>query len=88
MTNNANLRKAAILIRSLDADAAASVLARLSPAEAKAVRLAIHALGEVDPEERADVSTEFRRSGVVAQEDPRRGVELDLSSTALTSSLG
>ncbi len=86
MTNsNPNLRKAAIVIRSLDADAAASVLARLAPAEAKAVRLAIHALGKVDPEERADVSTEFRRSGTVAQEDPRRGVELDLSSSALSA---
>ncbi len=86
MTNsNPNLRKAAIVIRSLDADAAASVLARLAPAEAKAVRLAIHALGEVDPAERADVSTEFRRSGSVAQEDPRRGVELDLSSSALSA---
>lgn len=84
--NNANLRKAAILIRSLDTEASASILARLSPAEAKAVRLAIHALGEVDPEERADVSAEFRRSGAVAQEDPRRGVELELSSSAFSSS--
>jgi flagellar motor switch protein FliG len=82
VTSNANLRKAAILIRSLDADSAASVLARLAPAEAKAVRLAIQSLGEVDPDERADVSAEFRRSGTVAQEDPRRGVELDLSSSA------
>jgi flagellar motor switch protein FliG len=78
---NPNIRKAAILIRSLDGDAAAAVLSRLSPSEAKAVRLAIQSLGEIDADERADVSAEFRRSGSVAQEDPRHGVELDLSSS-------
>jgi len=77
---NANLRKAAILIRSLDADAAAALLSRLSPTEAREVREAIQALGSVDDEERADVSAEFRRIGPLATEDPRRGVELDLSS--------
>jgi flagellar motor switch protein FliG len=79
------LRKAAVLIRSLDADTAAAVLSRLSPAEAKAVRLAIHSLGEIDDDERADVSAEFRRTGAVAQEDPRHGVELDLSSSFSSS---
>jgi flagellar motor switch protein FliG len=81
-----NLRKAAVLIRSLDADSAASVLARLSPDEAKQVRLAIQALGEIDADERADVSAEFRRSGMVAKEDPRHAVELDLSSTSTYAS--
>ena len=80
-----NIRKAAILIRSLDTDAAASVLSRLSPAEAKAVRLAIQSLGEIDADERADVSAEFCRSGSVAMEDPRRGVELNLSSSVASS---
>jgi flagellar motor switch protein FliG len=83
VTNNQqNIRKAAILVRSLDADASATLLARLTPAEAKEVRLAIQSLGEIDAEERADVSAEFRRSGLVAQESPRRGVEWDLSSSA------
>jgi flagellar motor switch protein FliG len=77
---NANLRKAAILIRSLDVDAAAALLAQLSPAEAREVREAIQTLGTVDDDERADVSAEFRRIGPLATEDPRRGVELDLSS--------
>ncbi|MGD9632089.1 MAG: FliG C-terminal domain-containing protein [Pirellulales bacterium] len=74
------LRKAAILIRSLDADGAAAVLARLSPEEARQVRLAIQSLGEVDADERDDVSAEFCRSGSVARENPRHGVELELSS--------
>ena len=82
MTSNVQLRKAAILIRSLDADAAASLLARLTPAEAKEVRLAIQSLGEIDAEERADVSAEFCRSGAVARQSPHHGVELDLSSSA------
>lgn len=73
------LRKAAILIRSLDADSAAAVLSRLSPDEAKQVRLAIQALGDVEDDERADVSAEFRRSGTVAMEGPYQGVELNLS---------
>ena len=76
---NANLRKAAILIRSLDAEAAAALLSQLSPAEASEVREAIQSLGSVDDEERADVSAEFRRIGPLATEDPRQGVELDLS---------
>jgi flagellar motor switch protein FliG len=75
-----NLRKAAILIRSLDTDSAAAVLSRLSPSEAKQVRLAIQTLGEIDAEERADVSAEFRRSGAVARENPRDAVELELST--------
>lgn len=79
--SSANLRKAAILIRSLDADAAAAMLSRLSPAEAKEVRLAIHQLGEIDVDERADVHAEFRRSGRVAQQDPRQAVELQLTTT-------
>lgn len=74
------LRKAAILVRSLDADSAAAVLARLSPEEAKQVRLAIQLLGEVDADERDDVSAEFRRSGMVARENPGHAVELNLSS--------
>lgn len=73
------LRKAAILIRSLDADSAAAVLSRLAPDEAKQVRLAIQSLGQVEEDERADVSAEFRRSGTVTQEMPEQAVALDLS---------
>ena len=75
-----NLRKAAVVIRSLDAESAAALLARLSPAEAQQVRQAIQTLGAVDTDEQADVSAEFRRSGAVAREAPGHGVELQLSA--------
>jgi len=79
-TNSSQLRKAAILVRSLDGDSAAAVLARLSPAEAKRVRLAVQSLGEIDEDERADVSAEFRRSGAIATDTPKHAVELELST--------
>lgn len=78
--NNSNLRKAAILIRSLDAETATGVLARLTPAEAKELRLAIQSLGAVDADERADVLAEFRRRGEEVRQEPRRDVELEVSS--------
>ncbi len=80
-----NLRKAAILIRSLDADTSAGLLAQLSSAEAKELRAAIKALGPVDDEERADVSAEFRRIGPIAAEDPSQTVELNFSAAATTA---
>jgi len=79
-----NLRKAAILMRSVDAETAASLLAQFSPAEAKSIRMAIQSLGRIDADERSDVAAEFRRVGSMVAEDPRRGVELDISSTATT----
>jgi flagellar motor switch protein FliG len=83
MTNTtSNLRKAAILIRSLDADSAAALLAQLSPAEAASVRQALRELGSIDPEEQADLVVEFRRTRPLATEPSRRGVELTLSTLA------
>jgi flagellar motor switch protein FliG len=81
-TLTANLRKAAILIRSLDADTAATLLGQLSPTEAKSLRMAIQSLGPIEADERADVAAEFRRVAPVAAEDPRAGVEIDLSDTS------
>src|SRR5262245_35349882 len=79
-----SLRKAAVLIRSLDADTAATMLAQLSPAEAKRVRLAIQSLGgPVDPDEQADVMAELRHRGPLAQEAPQHGVELSLSTSRM-----
>lgn len=77
-----NLRKAAILIRSVDADTAATLLAQLTPAEAKAVRAAIHSLGEFDVDERDDVAAEFRRIGATENSASSGGVELAFSSGA------
>lgn len=56
-----SLRKAALLIRSLDAESAALLLAQLSPAEAKAVRGAIRELGAIDPDEQAQLAEELSR---------------------------
>ena len=76
-----NLRKAAVLIRSLDAETGASLLAQLSPDEAAALRAAIRALGPIDPEERADVVAEFRRARPLLMEPAAVGVELRLTSS-------
>jgi flagellar motor switch protein FliG len=75
-----NLRKAAILIRSLDADAAASLLAQLSADEASELRAAAQTLGPIDPEERADVLAEFRRAVPIAAKPAADGVEVAFTS--------
>lgn len=76
------LRKAAVLIRSIDADTAAGLLAQFSPEEAAKVRAAIRTLGPVDAEEQADVLAEFRRARPLASQLAADGVELQLASTA------
>ena len=49
MTNvDPNLRKAAVLLRSLDADTAAVMLGQLSSEEAATIRAAMRAVGQVD----------------------------------------
>jgi flagellar motor switch protein FliG len=75
-----NLRKAAVLIRSLDSDTAATMLQRLSPDEAAAVRAAIGSITQIDSDEEADVVAEFRSARAIATESPVKGVELDISS--------
>jgi flagellar motor switch protein FliG len=79
-----NLRKAAVLIRSLDADSAASLLGQLSVEEADALRAAAQSIGPIDPEERADVAAEFRRAAPIAARPAADGVELRLSRQAET----
>ncbi len=72
-----SIRKAALLVRSLDTESAALLLAQLSPQEARAVRQAVRELGEIDPEEQAELARELRRSDT----SPRQidgGVELNL----------
>lgn len=81
MTNiDPNLRKAAVLLRSMDADTTAMMLAQLSPAEASTLRNAIRSLGPVDPDEQADVMSELRREGPAKQRSTSGDVELALSS--------
>jgi flagellar motor switch protein FliG len=78
-TLTTNLRKAAILIRSLDADAAAKLLGQLSISEAKALRLAMQSLGPIDAGERAEVLAAFQQGTVMPQPEADDGVELELS---------
>lgn len=55
------LRKAAVLIDTLDPSAADLLLERLSPAEAEKVRTAWMELGAISPQERRQVLDEFRQ---------------------------
>lgn len=77
---NSNLRKAAVLIRSLDGDTASMMLGQLSPEEAAALRAALRELGPVDAEEQADIAAEFRRTRPTTGQ-AASGVELSLSAT-------
>lgn len=79
-TISSNLRKAAVLLRSLDSDTAAIMLAQLSPEEAASIRSAIRALGPLDPEEQSDVAAEFRRTRPTVIEQASGGVELAFSA--------
>jgi flagellar motor switch protein FliG len=58
----ANIRKAALLVRSLDGDSAALLLAQLSPQEARAVRQAVRELRDVDPHEQEEMARELRKA--------------------------
>jgi flagellar motor switch protein FliG len=77
-----SLRKAAVLLRSLDADSSAVLLSQLSADEARAVRQAMRELGEVDPLEQEELRDELRGGRGVREPDILGGVELDFSSEA------
>ena len=79
-TVSSNLRKAAVLLRSLDSDTAAIMLAQLSREEASSIRAVLRGLGTIDPEEQADVAAEFRRTRPTLAGHVSGGVELSLSS--------
>lgn len=81
---NPSLRKAAILLRSLDAESATALLSQLSAEEARAVREAMKNLGELDPLEQQELREELRAPRAKAYDDfDRGGVELDFSSSAI-----
>ncbi|WP_442484908.1 FliG C-terminal domain-containing protein [Aeoliella sp. SH292] len=77
-----SLRKAAVLLRSLDADSATVLLSQLSADEARAVRQAMRELGEVDPLEQEELRDELRGGRGVREPDMFGGVELDFSIEA------
>jgi flagellar motor switch protein FliG len=85
--SQSNLRKAAILIRSLDPETAATLLAQLPPAEAEAVRRVVATLGPIDAEEQDDVAAELRRAVPVSGAAKSAGVELAISSETMSPQL-
>ena len=71
------IRKAAILVASLDMAEADSVLDALEPAQAARVRQAMVDLGRIDPQEQRRVIEEFRRVETMMPEKQPAGIELD-----------
>jgi flagellar motor switch protein FliG len=86
MNTSANIRKAAVLLRSLDAETAALMLGQLSTEEATSIRAALRELGPLDDEEQADVVAEFRSVRPAMNQRVHGDVELALSSTAMGKS--
>jgi len=76
MSCSSSIRKAAILVRSLDSDTAAALLTQLSTPEVQQIRDAVSSLGDIDADERADVVAEFRSAGAATSENCPSGVEL------------
>jgi flagellar motor switch protein FliG len=72
-----NLRKAAVLVASLNDHNAAVLLAQITSAQADAVRQAIAGLGQLDPDEQNDVIEEFFRIGPLVPDKQPAGIELD-----------
>jgi flagellar motor switch protein FliG len=83
---DSNLRKAAVLLRSLDSDTATMMLGQLSAEEAAAVRSAMRSLGPMDSDEQANVLAELDRGRTPATRTEFGDVELSLSSSFHESS--
>ncbi len=82
MTNiTPNMRKAAVMLRTLDGDTAALMLGQLSPNEAAAIRSAMRALGPIDVDEQAEVVAELRGDRPQKNTSTTADVELSLSSS-------
>ena len=74
---DAGIRKAAILVASLDQAAADVLLRQLGPERADLVRQAVAYLDEIDAEERQRIIDEFRRIGPMVPGPSPSGIELD-----------
>jgi flagellar motor switch protein FliG len=80
MHNKAHtLRKAAILVASLDHRTADALLDQMSEQQAATVRRLMMDLGDIDPEEQEDVIDEFFRIGPFNADLSGEGIELDPS---------
>src|SRR6478609_9657491 len=69
------IRKAAILIASLDVQSAESLLGQMLPAQADAVRKAAAELGDLDIVEQNEVIDEFFRIGPLVPDKQASGIE-------------
>jgi flagellar motor switch protein FliG len=74
---DAGIRKAAILVASIDRTAADLLLEQLGPERAQLVRHAVTYLDDVAPAERRRVVAEFRRIGPMTPGRDVSGIELD-----------
>ncbi|REK15922.1 MAG: hypothetical protein DWQ37_08915 [Planctomycetota bacterium] len=72
-----SIRKAAVLLASLEPSQAEELLRELSPAQADALRREVDALGSIDLAERGDVIQEFVRVGPLLPAGNPAGIELD-----------
>ena len=81
---NLGLRKAAILVASLDQAAADVILDQLGPEQARQVRRLAVELGDLDQQEQQRVIDEFFRVGPLMPDQCPPGIELDDSFGAAT----
>src|SRR5690349_16044520 len=75
------LRKAAILLASLDGEEAATLLRAMSPSQSQTVRRMLDQLGSVGEAERQEVIEDFFRAMSVAPVADVAGIELDAPTT-------
>ena len=71
------LKKAAILLASLDDETADELVAQMEPEQAARVRRQMMSLGEIDPEVQRQVVAEFRRGEAPPRDPYPSGIELD-----------
>lgn len=72
-----NLRKAAILVASLDERSARKLLGQMTDEQNELLRQAISELGPIDPNEQDEVIEEFFRIGPLVPDKQPSGIELD-----------
>src|SRR5688572_25764505 len=71
------LKKAAILLASLDDETADELVAQMEPEQAARVRRQMMSLGEIDPDVQRKVVAEFRRRDAPPRDPYPSGIELD-----------
>lgn len=77
-----NVRKAAILLASLDAEHADALLRQMTPAQAQALRQAVGELGQIHADEQGEVIEEFFLAKALTPPADTAGLELDAMPAA------